>query len=130
VASDETGRKQAIAIEQQLKFNYSISALIFGTLALSVQFSPKMGTLFPYLLVLAWFCLVVSAIAAGFILMRLYTVDALTDVFNWVDLQGVYKKTFFIRLWGFLVGVVFNLVFAAVNYLGDIQKASTLTGHS
>jgi hypothetical protein len=117
-------KRQEIAIEQQLKFNYSFTALIFGTLAISVQFSPKMGPHFPWLLVIAWILLMSSSIAGGYVLMKLYSREALERVFEFTDLGKVYERAFAIRLWGFLLGVGVNLLFAVINYLYTADRIS------
>jgi hypothetical protein len=111
-----TIQKQVIAIEQQLKFNYSFSTLIFGTLALSLQFSHEMGKTCPYFLITAWFCFMASSIAGGYILTEMYKVKNMERVFLFDDLSMIFKTAFRIRLWGFLIGLWFNLLFAAINY--------------
>lgn len=47
------------------KFNYGLISLTFATLALSFQFSPKMGNAWPWILILAWVCFGLSAYFGG-----------------------------------------------------------------
>lgn len=51
--------------EKSDKFNYSILTLTFASLALSFQYSPKMGHQWPWALITAWFFFLISAIAGG-----------------------------------------------------------------
>jgi hypothetical protein len=53
-------------IEQDHKFEYSFTTLAFATLALSIQFSPAYGKVWPYLLISAWTLLLISAILSGY----------------------------------------------------------------
>src|SRR5258708_2099487 len=52
-------------IKESLKFDYSFTTLIFAALALSIQFSPSMGMIFPWLLIISWLFFLVAAIASG-----------------------------------------------------------------
>lgn len=126
-------------IKENLKFDYTFTTLIFATLGLSIQFSPKIGTgnEWPYLLIAAWIILLVSAFTGGFRLLKLqylYQLDAQTSAYvrSGNDLgtkkgrtliakeDAALKPLIYIRLWGYLIGISLNLAFAIVNYLHQI----------
>ena len=121
-------------IRESLKLDYSFTTLIFATLALSIQFSPGMGTIYPLLLIVAWTLLMISALASGYRLMRLqyfYQLDVqVSKAVRKNNLDVVKKgrelisgenkylvKIYYFRLWTFLLGLLFNLSFAIANYL-------------
>jgi hypothetical protein len=47
------------------KMDYAFATLTFGTLALSFQFSPSMGTKWPWLLIASWLALIISGLVGG-----------------------------------------------------------------
>lgn len=51
--------------EKSDKFNYSLLTLTFASLALSFQYSPKMGNQWPWVLIGAWSFFLISAVAGG-----------------------------------------------------------------
>jgi len=55
-----------ILIEQDHKFEYAFATLSFGTLALSIQFSPNYGHTWAPLLVAAWTLFLVASLLAGY----------------------------------------------------------------
>lgn len=64
-----------IVVEQEQKFDYSFTTLNFGTLALSIQFSPGYGKVAPFLLISAWLAFMISALLAGYrVIYRLVAV--------------------------------------------------------
>jgi len=52
--------------ELQHKFDYAFVSLTLGTLALSVQFSPRAGTQYAVVLVIAWSLMFISAVIGGY----------------------------------------------------------------
>ena len=60
----------AYALELQAKFEFYFLSLTFGGLALSLQFSPKFGHSWPYLLVMAWLLLFLSGLIGGWLAMQ------------------------------------------------------------
>lgn len=60
---------ETIAQEQKYKFEYAFASVIFGTLALSLQFTGKIGHHFPYCLVSGWIALFISVCSCGYRLM-------------------------------------------------------------
>ena len=121
-------------IEQSLKFDYSFTTLVFATLALSVQFSPGIGSNFPWLLVASWTCLLIAAVAGGNQIIRkqvyyrnnliqnkamasgkIEIVEKAETILKEEQRKGLllYK----LRQWGFLVGVFLNLLFVVANYI-------------
>ena len=120
--------------KQEFKFDYSFTALVFATLALSIQFSPPMGNETQWLLMLSWFFLLVSAILGGLrIINKVYFLHInvvrneatkngnvkYVDTANQIMLKTDKKALLFFKFqqWFFLIGVICNLVFAANNYL-------------
>lgn len=53
------------ALELQFKTEFYFLSLTFGALALSLQFSPSFGFLWPYLLIGAWVLLLLSGLVGG-----------------------------------------------------------------
>lgn len=52
------------------KFNYTLLSLTFASLALSFQYAPKMGTQWPWALIVAWTLFLLSAICGGWRLAK------------------------------------------------------------
>jgi hypothetical protein len=144
--------------QQQMKFYYSLTAISFTILGLSIQFSPKYGNTWPYLLVTSWLILLASSIAGGWrllIIPNIHRLDFerqnmkkfLKDVEKAENYPGKvigipseedkqvaknniskvesYKNkqnkkieyTYYIQVYGFLLGIVLNLIFVSINYL-------------
>lgn len=55
----------------QAKFDYAFITLTFSALALSFQYSPKMGNLWPWCLILSWVAFALSAVAGGWRLIQI-----------------------------------------------------------
>lgn len=117
------------AQDAQRKFFYSVTSAGLGALALSIQFSPKMGKEIAWLLLLAWALLFISSVAGGWrlsietvVLRHQYTKSTTTSVdHNKIDaLNEKNQKKIScltkIQTWTLLGGLLSNLIFAAVNY--------------
>lgn len=145
--------------QQQMKFFYSLTALSFAILGLSIQFSPGYGKSWPLVLILSWSILLVSAIIGGWRLImipNLHRIDFETqDIKKFIsDIQKAeswpgpvigdipspdtkqkakdniskaesYKLkqqsriewTYYVQIYGFILGVILNLIFISINYL-------------
>lgn len=67
------------------KFNYALLSVTFATLALSFQFSPKMGNQWPWILIAAWVCYTASAFFGGLRLSQEVTHMRLNYLVNKVE---------------------------------------------
>lgn len=112
--------RNKFATELSLKVSMAFVGLTFATLALSIQFSPNLGTEWKELLAVCWGLLLISGLAGGY--NSLYTpvafkrmlsghnnaLDTLNSRFLWF---GRAQRLSFVG------GVVSNLAFAIKNYL-------------
>lgn len=119
------------AQDAQRKLFYSLTSTALAALALSVQFSPRMGSRLSYMLLTAWGLLFVSSAAGGWrlaiettVLRNQYlhlTADSkeerkeLVDLMNKQDVPFRYLTK--IQIWALMLGLLTNLIFAAANYI-------------
>jgi hypothetical protein len=128
------------AHEAQIKADAAFTSICFGTLALSIQFSPKMGNVIPEILLYAWLFLSISCVFAWrrHVLMPIfYNLNAqylelkknneilrVEKVRNKLEKLGgkTLPLQFAIQQGFYFGGVFLNLVFASANYLESIPK--------
>lgn len=71
--------------ELQYKFINALTSVGLASLALSIQFSPKFGTLYPYILVAGWAALFISGGLGGWRMMYAPT-------FLWMNAEWMEQK--------------------------------------
>lgn len=123
--------------EQDIKYEYGVTGLILGTLALSLQYSPRMGNICPWILILSWVLLFFAGIFSGIRLtayISFLRLDELKSVGREIkddpsmalinkfhsDTEKRVKKYFKPRWFAYMSGLFFNIIFSAINYLYPI----------
>jgi len=118
----------------KLRFDFAFLTLTFATLALSIQFSPELGSTFPYLLITSWILLALAGFAgirraikttqyfdtyAQFLeQIERKTADT-TEYTKALDKIGINDMPFWfkIQINCYYLGTICGLAFAAINYV-------------
>ena len=124
------GNKWSFVMEADRKFEYSFVTLIFTVLALSIQFAPKYGDAWKYLLICSWVLLLISGLIGGYrVFHKLHSLisgyqsrssnmieKAVTLIL--MDENTEQMRSLFIwQALFFLGGIFCNLTFIIINYL-------------
>lgn len=128
-----------MAHDSQYNFDSIFLPLSFGSLGLSMQFSPKMGSVWPLGLILSWVAMGFSCMLGCFRHSRIpvfYNLNASYIAYSNAgkrsEARKIVKKLNFLghkllpvlfqlQLWLFFFGLIANLIFAGINYLTDIN---------
>jgi len=122
------------ARELTVKLHYAYGALIFGSLALSLQFSPAFGDKMSWLLVISWGALLISGFICAWVISReVFYYELQYLKLNYENRQKIYyggiyhrklsalnrcsKKMYKWQTFFFITGLVCNMVFTSINYL-------------
>ena len=131
---------EKICEESGRKIRYSYGALIFGTLALSIQFSPKFGNKLEWFLVGSWISLLLSGFICGWSIvyedvfrrvnLRLLKIQEATELSPEAKKLGIddsnkkldvlgkkFPRSFVFQTLLFVAALVANMIFVIANYL-------------
>jgi hypothetical protein len=124
-----------VAQTAQQKFYHGLLTVSLGTLALSIQFSPKMGKVLWWSLISSWIMLFVSSLAGGWRLSR--ETVYLRHNYGKATAEHHSAKAMFdhemnrnqkfiaqltqVQIWSLILGLSFGLSFAIANYLNELN---------
>ena len=135
-----TAELEIQSYNQRSRFEYAFGALIFGSLALSLQYSPQFGDAFYFLLFFAWLQFFISGFAAGYRIHRwvwyqrkriqMYISNILnktgrTAEIHYNDGEKILKdlSKYFQSQWLlYFMGLIYNCLFIILNYLIKSQR--------
>ncbi len=128
-----------VAQSAQDKFFYGLVSVALGSLALSLQFSPKMGLVLWWALILSWVSLLISVFVGGWRLSR--STVFLRHSYNMlsaneptkVELRKLMDKEQSLMLhlanaqiWSLTIGLIFATTFTIANYIHSVFYPTTL----
>lgn len=111
--------------ERHDRFHYAFISLAFATLALSIQYSPAMGTECAWYIIVSWICFGLSGVFGGLYVIfsnafhrsHLDTCRLPAAKANMKEWNRVFGNLFIAQLVLFLTGLALSGTFASVNLL-------------
>jgi hypothetical protein len=120
---------------QREKLEYGFVALIFASLALSIQFSPPLGKYYKYVLIISWILYIISGLVGCYKILVTFNVSIenlkanqavdergnlieFTEyLVNLSDLNTKKRNPFILQIWFYFLALIANTYFVALNYL-------------